>query len=137
MSRDNLGPCGTWGGSGSAPFGHFHGHSHQQAATEPTALAKAFIETLKTIPEPPTGGRSIEWHPCRAKGGVKPRCGGQEQRFGGEHEADGYQVSLCSTPLTPANPKGQGVGLGLGSSDMEVREQLRTDSYGPRPENPF
>ena len=67
----------------SSPFQHLHGHSHQQAAAEPNALAKAFVETLKTIPESLTGRRAIERHPGRTEDGVKPRCGGQEQCFAG------------------------------------------------------
>lgn len=65
----------------SSPFRYFHGHSNQQAAAEPNALAKSFIEALKTIPESPTGGRAIERHPCRAESGVKPRCGGTRTAF--------------------------------------------------------
>lgn len=76
----------------SSPFQQLHRHSHQQAATVPNALAKAFVETLKTIPESPTGGRAIERHPGRAEGGVKPRCGDKNSVLEGNME----QVSARS-----------------------------------------
>lgn len=106
-----------------SPLGHFHRHSHQEAATEPIALAKAFIETLKTIPKPPTGGRSVERQPCRPKVGLNPAVGDKNSVLEGSVGADGYQVSLGSSPLSPANPRGRGIGLGLGSSER--------DSCGP------
>lgn len=47
--------CGLGGFRFNSAFRYFHGHSYQKSTPEPNAFPEAFIETLKTIPEPATG----------------------------------------------------------------------------------